>query len=333
MGLARPGRLDHGPTLLDGQAAYAAAAPRAQRAGPHRPESIPRWSHHARGRRARHRRPPAGWPRPTRRWRRRSGGPGAGRRCRRPPGTGSATLGGTGWPVTAASSSRADSLMQMPSEAGPTMSPSTAPASTEASCSGSPTRMRRASGRTASTSRAIIESETIEVSSTTTTSCGSRFSRLCRKRVRLPGLKPRSRCKRHSGQGAQPPLHLFVDRHGPRARPHRLFETGGCLAGRRGQGDEGRTPARRRRLFVEEGEDTGHRGRLAGSRSAGHDRDRPEDGHGRRHALEVGQRRSRRRGGSGQRRGGSDPRRPAGVAARSLRSCATCCSSVHNRSR
>ena len=63
------------------------------------------------------------------------------------------------------------------SAAGPTMSPSTAPASTEASCCGSPTRMRRASGRTASASFAICDSETIEVSSTTTTSCGSRFPR------------------------------------------------------------------------------------------------------------------------------------------------------------
>ena len=110
-----------------------------------------------------------------------------------PIGAGPATLGGIGCAVTAASSFRADWLMQMPREAGPTMSPSTAPASTEASCSGSPTRIRRASGRTASTRRAMSDSETIEVSSTTTTSWGRRFRRLWRKRVRLPGLKPRSR--------------------------------------------------------------------------------------------------------------------------------------------
>ena len=59
----------------------------------------------------------------------------------------------------------------------PTMSPSTAPASIEVSCPGSPTRISRASGRTASTSRAISDSETIEVSSTITTSCGSRLPR------------------------------------------------------------------------------------------------------------------------------------------------------------
>ena len=77
---------------------------------------------------------------------------------------------------------------------GPTMSPSTAPASIEVSCPGSPTRTSRASGRTASTSRAISDSETIEVSSTITTSCGSRLPRSCRKRLWLPGRQPSSRC-------------------------------------------------------------------------------------------------------------------------------------------
>ena len=58
-----------------------------------------------------------------------------------------------------------------------TRSPSTAPASMDASWSGSPTRTSRARGRSASTSRDIIVSETIDASSTTTTSKGSRFSR------------------------------------------------------------------------------------------------------------------------------------------------------------
>ena len=51
-----------------------------------------------------------------------------------------------------------------------TRSASTAPASTEASWSGSPTSTSRASGRIASSRRAIIVSDTIDVSSTTTTS-------------------------------------------------------------------------------------------------------------------------------------------------------------------
>ena len=63
-----------------------------------------------------------------------------------------------------------------------TRSPSTAPASIEASWSGSPTRTSRASGRTASSSRAISGSETIDVSSTMTTSWGSGFDRSCRNR-------------------------------------------------------------------------------------------------------------------------------------------------------
>ena len=71
---------------------------------------------------------------------------------------------------------RAAALMRGPSAAGPTMSPSTAPASTEASWPGSPTRISRASRRTASVSRAISESDTIEVSSTITTSCGRWFA-------------------------------------------------------------------------------------------------------------------------------------------------------------
>ena len=75
-----------------------------------------------------------------------------------------------------------------------TRSASTAPASTEASWSGSPTRTSRASGRTASSSRAIIVSETIEVSSTTITSCGSRLARWWRNRTRLSGRQPSRRC-------------------------------------------------------------------------------------------------------------------------------------------
>ncbi|SKT61882.1 Uncharacterised protein [Mycobacteroides abscessus subsp. abscessus] len=58
-----------------------------------------------------------------------------------------------------------------------TRSASTAPASTEASWSGSPTNSSRVWGRTASNSRAIMVSDTIDVSSTTITSCGNRFPR------------------------------------------------------------------------------------------------------------------------------------------------------------
>ena len=73
-------------------------------------------------------------------------------------------------PVASASAARAPALMRGASAAGPTMSPRTAPASIDVSCPGSPTRISRASGRTASASRAISDSATIEVSSTITTS-------------------------------------------------------------------------------------------------------------------------------------------------------------------
>ena len=84
-------------------------------------------------------------------------------------------------------------LMRGCSAAGPTMSPSTAPASIEVSWPGSPTRISLASRRTASVSRAIRESDTIEVSSTITTSNGRRLPRSWRKRLWVPGFQPRRR--------------------------------------------------------------------------------------------------------------------------------------------
>jgi len=60
-----------------------------------------------------------------------------------------------------------------------TRSDKIAPASMEASCSGSPTSTSRASGRNASSSLANIVSDTIDASSTTTTSCGSRRPAWC----------------------------------------------------------------------------------------------------------------------------------------------------------
>ena len=96
-------------------------------------------------------------------------------------------------PVASSTAALTATLMRGCSAAGPTMSPSTAPASIEVSWPGSPTRISRASGRTASTSRAISDSDTIDVSSTITTSCGSRLPRSWRKRLWLPGRQPSSR--------------------------------------------------------------------------------------------------------------------------------------------
>ena len=81
-----------------------------------------------------------------------------------------APLPSTAEPVASSTAALTAALMRGRSAAGPTMSPSTAPASIEVSWPGSPTRISRASRRTASVSRAISDSETIEVSSTITTS-------------------------------------------------------------------------------------------------------------------------------------------------------------------
>ena len=72
------------------------------------------------------------------------------------------SVAGIAWPVASASARRAGARMSRPRVAGPTRSPSTAPASTDDSCSGSPTRISRPSGRTASTRRAMSDSDTIE---------------------------------------------------------------------------------------------------------------------------------------------------------------------------
>ena len=88
------------------------------------------------------------------------------------PGAGSAAS--TATPHAASSERRACAPITIRSAAGPTMSPSTAPASIEASWAGSPTSTSRACGLSASSSLAISDSDTIDVSSTITTSWGSR---------------------------------------------------------------------------------------------------------------------------------------------------------------
>ena len=107
------------------------------------------------------------------------------------PGGGSPA--GTSSQVTSASRLRTRSPMRSWPLARPTMSPRTAPASTDVSCPGLPTRISRASGRMASRSRPMSESETIDVSSTITTSWGRRLPRACRKRLWLSGRQPRRR--------------------------------------------------------------------------------------------------------------------------------------------
>ena len=122
----------------------------------------------------------------------------------------------------------------------PTMSPSTTPASIEVSCPGSPTRISRASGRTASTSRAISDSDTIEVSSTITTSCGRRLPRSCANRLWLPGRHPSSRCSVDARRPIRQLPHRVADRQPRGLLVDGLLKSGRGLAGRRGQRDQRR---------------------------------------------------------------------------------------------
>ena len=168
------------------------------------------------------------------------------------------------------------------------MSPSTAPASIEASCPGSPTRISRASRRTASTSRAISESDTIEVSSTITTSCGSRLPRSWRKRLWLPGRQPSSRCSVDAPrlEQSRPLLRAQLERRG--LLVDRFLEPRGGLAGRRGEGDERARRSGGLGLLVEQRDDARDGRRLAGAGAAGDDGEAAQ--HARRggEALEVG---------------------------------------------
>ena len=125
--------------------------------------------------------------------------------------------------------------------------------------------------RTASTSLAISDSDTIEVSSTTTTSCGSRLWRLWRKRLRLPGWNPSRRCSVDAGSAVK--RVRTVSATGIAAASVRTASSSraaalavGAARATRG----GRRPAVAG-LLVEQGEDAGDRRRLAGARSAGDD--------------------------------------------------------------
>ena len=167
------------------------------------------------------------------------------------------------------------------------MSPSTTPASIDVSWPGSPTstsaRRRGAPPRPA---RAISDSETIEVSSTITTSCGSRLPRSWRNRLWLPGRQPSSRCKRRGAQARaargprspRPARGLLVDR---------LLQPRRRLAGRRGQRHQRRRAGLSRRLLGQQRDDSRHRRRLAGAGAAGDHREAPAHGRSGGHALAI----------------------------------------------
>ena len=148
-----------------------------------------------------------------------------------------------------------------PADNPPTMSASTAPASTGVSWSGSPTRISRASGRTAASSRPINVSDTIEVSSTTITSYGSRLSRW-KPQPRRSRPCPEQSVQGRRGQLAEPGPVLRTE--GCRGGLNGLLQPGRGLSGRRRQRDPQRAP----RLVGEQREDPRDRGGLAGAGAA-----------------------------------------------------------------
>ena len=158
------------------------------------------------------------------------------------------------------------------------MSPSTAPASTDTSWRGSPTRTRRAVGRTAARSLAIIDRPTIELSSTITTWWGSWLVASWRKRLLLSGRQPSRRCRVEAGVASSAGPDRVVDRHVGRLGVDGFGEAGGGLAGGRGQGDAGRGLAERGGLLVEQRDDAGDGGGLAGAGAAGDDGEAALDG-------------------------------------------------------
>ena len=153
----------------------------------------------------------------------------------------------------------------------------------------------RRRGGTASSNRAINESETMEVSSTTTTSYGSRFSRLWRNRVRLPGLKPSRRCSVTPRECTQPVLHRVVDRHRPRHRcaPPPRGAPPPCPSAPPGRRAVPAPPAAS--AWASSSASTRATvARLPRPGPPGHHRHAPQDGGGGRHPLEVRARRRRR---------------------------------------
>ena len=121
----------------------------------------------------------------------------------------------------------------------------------------------------------MSESETIEVSSTITRSCGSRLPRSWRKRLWLSGRQPSRRCSvearrsrsRRGSPGRRP---------GPRASlVHRLLQPRRGLAGRRGERHERRRRAGGLGLLREQRDDPRDRRRLARAGTAGDDGEAP----------------------------------------------------------
>ncbi len=192
----------------------------------------------------------------------------------------------------------------------------------EASWSGSPTSTSRVSGRTASSRRAIIVSDTIDVSSTTITSCGSRLSRSCRKRTAESNRDPSSRCSVVARRSPSRAVSAADSRCAISPWTASSSRAAALPVGAVSAIRSRRSPASDR-LLGQQGEQAGHRRGLAGARPAGeHGRPLAHGGRGGRALLVVRRAREEpveagtQRGLVGDRRwqparrGGAGPARP-----------------------
>ena len=93
-----------------------------------------------------------------------------------------------------------------------------------------------------------MESDTIDVSSTTTHVVRKVMEAVVSEAGPVAGVEPEQSVQCRALQLQQALLHRWVDTHGARLGVHRLLEPGCCLPRGRGQGKEGRSCARRRRL-------------------------------------------------------------------------------------
>jgi hypothetical protein len=155
-----------------------------------------------------------------------------------------------------------------------------------------------------STRRAISDSDTIEVSSTITTSCGRRFVRWWRKRLWLPGRQPAAgaawrRAARATG------AYGVVDVEYGGLCVDRFLEPGGGLAGRRRQRGERWRVTGRSRLLGEQRDDARHGRRLAGAQSSCDDGEAAQHGGRGRQALAAVVGLAGEQGGPARRRGRS----------------------------
>ena len=214
-------------------------------------------------------------------------------------------------PVRSRNLIRAGPDIRQPPAAGPTTSPSTAPASTDTSCWGSPTRTSRASGRTASRSRAMSDERQHGRLVHHHEIVSQPVAAVVGEAARAVGPPAQQAVQGAGVESQQPAAHLLVHSHGRGLVVDRLSQSSRRLPRGRGEGDPRGSGAGRGSLLEQQRQDAGHRRRLAGARPAGDDREPSGERHRSRQRRQIGSVRVGARAASG----GSGPE-PGGVRVR-----------------